>query len=107
MLKEVESMRQYQENIENLNEIAHNRPRAHLVLGEAIFSFLCIVSVTYPFIHSFTDNNVLICYDLRKNILEENFHLNLQAAYWLIIVEIKDLFFLTPIFFNILHLRFL
>jgi len=33
VLKEVESMRQYQENIENLNEIAHNRPRAHLVLG--------------------------------------------------------------------------
>ena len=33
MLKEVEAMRQYQENLDNLNEIAHNRPRAHLVLG--------------------------------------------------------------------------
>eukprot|EP00088_Acartia_fossae_P031181 TRINITY_DN3211_c0_g1_i17.p1 TRINITY_DN3211_c0_g1~~TRINITY_DN3211_c0_g1_i17.p1 ORF type:complete len:637 (+),score=207.33 TRINITY_DN3211_c0_g1_i17:128-2038(+) len=33
VLKEVEAMRQYQENIENLNEIAHQRPRAHLVLG--------------------------------------------------------------------------
>ena len=26
-------MRQYQEDVENLNEVAHNRPRAHLVLG--------------------------------------------------------------------------
>ncbi len=26
-------MRQYRENIENLNEIAHQRPRAHRVLG--------------------------------------------------------------------------
>ncbi len=34
VLKEVEAMRQYQENIENLNEIAHQRPRAHLVLGK-------------------------------------------------------------------------
>jgi len=33
VLREVEAMRQYQENIENLNEVAHNRPRAHLVLG--------------------------------------------------------------------------
>lgn len=33
VLKEVEAMRQYEENIENLNEIAHQRPRAHLVLG--------------------------------------------------------------------------
>jgi len=33
VLKEVEAMRQYQENLDNLNEIAHNRPRAHLVLG--------------------------------------------------------------------------
>merc|ERR1719309_424040 len=30
---EVDAMRQYQENLDNLNEIAHNRPRAHLVLG--------------------------------------------------------------------------
>jgi hypothetical protein len=33
VLKEVEAMRQYQEDIDNLNTIAHNRPRAHLVLG--------------------------------------------------------------------------
>ena len=33
VLQEVEGMREYQENIENLNEVAHNRPRAHLVLG--------------------------------------------------------------------------
>ena len=26
-------MRQYQEDVENLNEVAHNRPRAQLVLG--------------------------------------------------------------------------
>lgn len=33
VLKEVEAMRQYQEDIESLNKIAHNRPRAQLVLG--------------------------------------------------------------------------
>ena len=26
-------MRQYQEDVDNLNEVAHNRPRAQLVLG--------------------------------------------------------------------------
>ena len=39
VLKEVEAMRQYQEDIESLNTIAHNRPRAQLVLGK-IFHFL-------------------------------------------------------------------
>ena len=34
VLKEVEAMRQYQEDIESLNTIAHNRPRAQLVLGK-------------------------------------------------------------------------
>ena len=34
VLKEVEAMRQYQEDIESLNKIAHNRPRAQLVLGK-------------------------------------------------------------------------
>ena len=34
VLKEVEAMRQYQEDIDNLNSIAHNRPRAQLVLGK-------------------------------------------------------------------------
>ena len=34
VLKEVEAMRQYQEDLEQLNEVAHNRPRAQLVLGE-------------------------------------------------------------------------
>ena len=33
VLKQVDAMRQYQEDIENLNEVAHNRPRAQLVLG--------------------------------------------------------------------------
>lgn len=33
VLKEVEAMKQYQEDIDNLNAIAHNRPRAQLVLG--------------------------------------------------------------------------
>ena len=33
VLKEVEAMRQYEEDVDNLNEVAHNRPRAHLVLG--------------------------------------------------------------------------
>lgn len=33
VLKEVEAMKQYQEDIDNLNTIAHNRPRAQLVLG--------------------------------------------------------------------------
>ena len=34
VLKEVDAMRQYQEDVENLNEVAHNRPRAQLVLGK-------------------------------------------------------------------------
>ena len=33
MLKQVDAMRQYQEDVDNLNEVAHNRPRAQLVLG--------------------------------------------------------------------------
>lgn len=33
VLKEVDAMRQYQEDVDNLNEVAHNRPRAQLVLG--------------------------------------------------------------------------
>ena len=33
MLKQVDAMRQYQEDVENLNEVAHNRPQAQLVLG--------------------------------------------------------------------------
>jgi len=33
VLKQVDAMRQYQEDVENLNEVAHNRPRAQLVLG--------------------------------------------------------------------------
>ena len=40
VLKEVEAMRQYQEDIESLNTIAHNRPRAQLVLGKSSISFL-------------------------------------------------------------------
>ena len=34
VLKAVDAMRQYQEDIDNLNSIAHNRPRAQLVLGK-------------------------------------------------------------------------
>ena len=33
VLKQVDSMRQYQEDVDNINEVAHNRPRAQLVLG--------------------------------------------------------------------------
>jgi len=33
VLKHVDAMKQYQEDVENLNEVAHNRPRAQLVLG--------------------------------------------------------------------------
>lgn len=33
VLKDIEAMRQYQEDIDCLNSIAHNRPRAQLVLG--------------------------------------------------------------------------
>jgi hypothetical protein len=36
VLKEVEAMRQYEEDVDNLNEVAHNRPRAHLVLGKYV-----------------------------------------------------------------------
>jgi hypothetical protein len=36
VLKEVEAMRQYQEDIDSLNSIAHNRPRAQLVLGKTL-----------------------------------------------------------------------
>ena len=32
-MKHVDAMKQYQEDVENLNEVAHNRPRAQLVLG--------------------------------------------------------------------------
>ena len=34
VLKAVDAMKQYQEDIDNLNSIAHNRPRAQLVLGK-------------------------------------------------------------------------
>ena len=40
VLKEVEAMRQYQEDIESLNTIAHNRPRAQLVLGKLEFKHI-------------------------------------------------------------------
>lgn len=40
VLKEVEAMRQYQEDIESLNTIAHNRPRAQLVLGKKKLGFM-------------------------------------------------------------------
>ena len=33
VLKHADAMKQYQEDVENLNEVAHNRPRAQLVLG--------------------------------------------------------------------------
>ena len=34
VLTEVEAMKQFQEEIENLNSVAKNRPRAQLVLGK-------------------------------------------------------------------------
>ena len=45
VLKEVEAMRQYQEDIESLNTIAHNRPRAQLVLGK--LEFKCIHALRF------------------------------------------------------------
>ena len=32
-MKQVDAMRQYQEDVENLEEVAHNWPQAQLVLG--------------------------------------------------------------------------
>ena len=46
VLKEVEAMRQYQEDIESLNTIAHNRPRAQLVLGKSSKDFIFELRVT-------------------------------------------------------------
>ncbi len=40
VLKDIEAMRQYQEDIDCLNSIAHNRPRAQLVLGKADSAFI-------------------------------------------------------------------
>ncbi len=34
LLKGVEAMKEYQEDVDGLNSVAHNRPRAQLVLGE-------------------------------------------------------------------------
>lgn len=48
VLKEVEAMRQYQEDIESLNNIAHNRPRAQLVLGTELDFFRNCVSSVLP-----------------------------------------------------------
>ena len=39
VLDEVEAMRAYNEEIEHLNEVARNRPRAQLVLGKERCSF--------------------------------------------------------------------
>lgn len=38
VLKEIEGLRQYQEDLDSLNAIAHNRPRAQLVLGKTFKS---------------------------------------------------------------------
>ena len=38
VLKEVEAMKQYQEDLEQLNAVAHQRPRAQLVLGTKTLS---------------------------------------------------------------------
>jgi len=38
VLKDIEAMRQYQEDIDSLNSIAHNRPRAQLVLGNILLN---------------------------------------------------------------------
>ena len=40
VLKAVDAMRQYQEDIDNLNCIAHNRPRTQLVLGKTLLETL-------------------------------------------------------------------
>ena len=47
VLKAVDAMRQYQEDIDNLNSIAHNRPRAQLVLGRLSSKLYVISSARY------------------------------------------------------------
>ena len=47
VLKAVDAMRQYQEDIDNLNSIAHNRPRAQLVLGKLSSKLYAISSARY------------------------------------------------------------
>ena len=48
VLKAVDAMRQYQEDIDNLNSIAHNRPRAQLVLGKDKKTVLLHASRVFP-----------------------------------------------------------
>ena len=48
VLKDIEAMRQYQEDIDCLNSIAHNRPRAQLVLGKANSAFQMKLSNPNP-----------------------------------------------------------
>ena len=50
VLKAVDAMRQYQEDIDNLNSIAHNRPRAQLVLGK-LSSKLYAISLARYYTH--------------------------------------------------------
>ena len=54
VLKEVEAMRQYQEDIESLNTIAHNRPRAQLVLGKR-FHFIQFLTMKVKLKIEFTE----------------------------------------------------
>ena len=51
VLKAVDAMRQYQEDIDNLNSIAHNRPRAQLVLGKLSSKLYAISSARYEKTH--------------------------------------------------------
>ena len=44
VLKDIEAMRQYQEDIDSLNSIAHNRPRAQLVLGNILLNLKTEIS---------------------------------------------------------------
>ena len=73
VLKAVDAMRQYQEDIDNLNSIAHNRPRAQLVLGKLSSKLYAISSARYYSKHTnsmFHYHSVIIL-----GIQQENRHI--------------------------------
>ena len=68
VLKEVEAMRQYQEDIESLNTIAHNRPRAQLVLGKLEFKLIHALC----FIGNVLGNDFFITYQFFEKIKQHD-----------------------------------
>ena len=69
VLKEVEAMRQYQEDIESLNTIAHNRPRAQLVLGKLEFKLIHALC----FIGNVLGNDFFITYQFFEKIKQHDY----------------------------------